>query len=537
MLAKASMAGAPIDDGAGRVRSASLRKKDRFVSNSDSALVSGMTIRPQAAADRRAHAARQYVRRPLALAMAAALATSGCGLGDKVGNMFSSSGPKPGTAGYIKGFLGGVAADEPRAVVVAQEVLSAGGNAADAAVALGFALAVTLPSRAGLGGGGGCIAYSPSDKSINQGVPEAILFVPPAPEGVAGRSDRPAALPMLARGLFALHAKYGQRPFESLLGSAEQMARFGVPASRALVRDIQTVAGPLAADPNARAVFVPGGQPLAEGGNLQQPELATTIAQIRVAGVGDMYQGTLAHRIEDGSVLAGGPLTVAQLRTALPRAAPALVLTAGTDSVAFLPPPADGGLAAAAAFSVLQEKPNDFDAAQARALAVAATWRASGGDPMTVLRQPASGGSLPSLPASTTFATLDKDGNAVVCALTMNNLFGTGRIVPGTGLLLAASPASVPPPLLAAGLAWNSNLRGFRAEAGGSGQSGAPMAVAVGLLRALRSNAPPNPMGPTPVPDPGRVNAIACTGYLPDDTRSCGWATDPRGAGLATGGG
>ena len=62
---------------------------------------------------------------------------------------------------------------------------------------------------------------------------------------------------MLARGLFALHARYGRQPFESLLAPAEQMARFGVPISRALVRDLAIVAGPLSADPNARAVFTP----------------------------------------------------------------------------------------------------------------------------------------------------------------------------------------------------------------------------------------------------------------------------------------
>ena len=86
----------------------------------------------------------------------------------------------------------------------------------------------------------------------------------------------------------------------------------------------------------------------------------------------------------------------------------------------------------------------------------------------------------------------------------MNNLFGTGRILPGLGFLAAASPASVPPPLLAAGLAWNDNIKAFRAEAGGSGQSGASLAAAVGLINTLRTN---RPMA-VPVPEPGRANVL-----------------------------
>src|SRR4029079_1964813 len=97
---------------------------------------------------------------------------------------------------------------------------------------------------------------------------------------------------------------------------------------------------------------------------------------------------------------------------------------------------------------------------------------------------------LPPLPASTSFATLDKKGNAVACALSMDNLFGTGRVLPGLGVLLAASPAAVPTPLYAAAIAWNENTHAFRATVGGSGQAGAPMAVAVGMLDALRSAQP-----------------------------------------------
>ncbi len=73
------------------------------------------------------------------------------------------------------------------------------------------------------------------------------------------KTDRPAAVPMLARGMFGLYARYGRRPFETLISPAEQLARFGTPASRAFISDLSLVSAPLLADPNARAVFAPGG--------------------------------------------------------------------------------------------------------------------------------------------------------------------------------------------------------------------------------------------------------------------------------------
>jgi len=167
-----------------------------------------------------------------------------------------------------------------------------------------------------------------------------------------------------------------------------------------------------------------------------------------------------------------------------------------------------------------------------RALAVAARWRSGHEDPEVLLRgSDVSSAGLPALPASTSFATLDRDGNAVVCALSMDNLFGTGRILPGLGFLLAASPVAVPPPLYAAALAWNPSIHAFRAGVGGSGQAGAPLALAVALSNALRSGTPM----PAPVPEPGRATVIACSRYLPGDPGSCGWAEDPREPGLAVG--
>lgn len=467
---------------------------------------------------------------------ACALAVAGCEtVGSATDSMFGGGKPSEGTPGHVSGFLGAVAADEPRAVLLARDVLSAGGTAADAAVALGFALAVTLPSRAGLGSGGACLAYAPDRRSVNGGVPEAILFMPVAAGAGGGtgaaRTDRPAAVPMLPRGLFALHARYGKRPLETLIAPAEQLARFGIPVSRAFMRDFAVVATPLLADPNTRAVFAPGGQPVQEGAQLIQLELGATLGQLRASGVGDLYQGGLARRLEAVSGSVGVGMSMADLRGALPRLAVPITLRHGNDEVAFLPPPADGGLAAAAAFQTLTANPADLTGAQARANGMAVAWRTRGGDPMALLGETMPDAGAPAMPASTSFTTLDREGNAVTCALTMGNLFGTGRMAPTMGFLVAASPHAVTPPLLAGAIAYNARLRAFRAVVGGSGQAGAPAAVAVAMMNTLRSQ---QPMAAA-VPEPGRANVIGCAGYLPDSERSCAWATDPRGAGLAQG--
>jgi gamma-glutamyltranspeptidase/glutathione hydrolase len=399
------------------------------------------------------------------LALILSLSLSGCGAVKAVKTTVLGSddnGPK-----ILPGFIGGVVADEPRAALAAKQILALGGNAADAAVTLGFMLAVTLPSRVSLGGGGACVAYQPGESTPNKGVPEAIMFVPPAPASRGG--DRPAAVPMLARGLYLLAARYG------------------FPVSRALAVDLATVAGPLISDATARAVFAPDGVPLTEGGRLQQPDLGGTLAQIRTVGVGDMYAGLLGHKLVEAMAQAGGPITVADLRSALAALVPALVRDAGHDHVDFLPLPADGGLAAAAAFDVLEHDPSAVQQAGAASEAAASRFRTASGTVSadTLLTQAGAAPALPPLPASTSFVVVDRKGGAVACALTLNNLFGTGRIAPGTGILLAASPAVKPPPLLSSAIAWNENIHAFRAAVAGSGQNAAGLAVASGLAQAL----------------------------------------------------
>ncbi|HEY8611987.1 MAG TPA: gamma-glutamyltransferase [Roseomonas sp.] len=427
------------------------------------------------------------------------VALTGCSTLDRVGSALGG-GPsvQPGQQGYVRGFLGNVAAEEPRAALVARDILSAGGSAADAAVAAGFTLAVTLPSRAGLGGGGACLGYDPRRNEV-----EAFLFQPGARASAPQGADRPAAVPMMARGLFALHARQGRLPFERAMAPAEQLARFGTPVSRALAADLAAVSGPLLADPVTSAVFAPGGTPVSEGGSLTQQDLATTLGSIRTAGVGDFHQGGLARRVEEGSAAAGGFLTVAEMRAAVPQAVPPVQERLGSDILSVLPASADGG-------------------------ATLAAFRAAGAGQAA----PVVGGGFG---ATTSIVVQDRDGGAVACAFTMNNLFGTGRTVPGMGFLLAAAPGlgSVQAPPLGAILLSNTSVQTMRYVGAGSGQGAAPAAAGgpaglhlvrrVPLAQAVASGAP----------EPGRGTAITCQGSV--SASNCSAVADPRGFGLATG--
>ncbi|MCA3274186.1 MAG: gamma-glutamyltransferase [Roseomonas sp.] len=405
-----------------------------------------------------------------------------------------------GTPGHVSGFLGGVAADEPRAAIVARDILSGGGSAVDAAVAGAFTMAVTLPSRAGLGGGGACVALD-----AQRGTARAIIFPAGARTEIPQGTDRPAALPAMARGLFALHLNAGRFRIEDLIRPAEDLARLGTEISRTLADDLAVVAGPLLADPSARQVFArPGGGVLRLDDRITQPDLSATLAQLRAAplGIGDLYQGSLAERLVEGSIMSGGGLTEVELRTTRVRVGGPSRSALGSDLV-LLSTEASSGMAGALQAAMAGQIPGVDGAAGAGA-----------------------GASL---------ITLDREGNAVSCAFSMNNLFGTGRIVPGTGILLAAAPgigqvqaAPLPVAILA-----RPDLRRFRAAASGSGGQAALAATAMPLAAVQRRGGPADPFAA--VPAPGRGVTISCAGLVPTNGPACIGAADPRGGGVALG--
>ena len=138
-----------------------------------------------------------------------------------------------GVVGYVEGNFGGVVSDEPTAALIARDVLSAGGTAADAAVALYFTLSVTYPSAAGLGGGGVCIVHDGATTKV-----EAIDFTTGRPARRPLDGGPEFAVPGSVRGMAALHARYGRLRWSQVVQPAERLARFGHPISRAFAREI-----------------------------------------------------------------------------------------------------------------------------------------------------------------------------------------------------------------------------------------------------------------------------------------------------------
>ena len=484
-------------------------------------------------------------------------------------------------------FAGAVVADEPHAVLAAREVLAAGGSAADAAAALTFALAVTYPSAAGLGGGGQCLVYARGEDG--DGIASLDFLpgrqAPPAGGGLA------IAVPGTVRGMDALQARYGRLRWSQTLVAAERLAALGHPASRALVRDLAAGAEALFRDPAARFLFgAHGGGPIAEGRTIVQPDLAALLERLRLAGGAEFYSGHTARLLEDAVARAGGVLDAAALERYRPRWRGTVSVPFGDEELHTVP--GAGGAVAAAIWALAGADGRYGEAGaagRARLLAdavlrgfasppasaegaldpasLAPETSGEGGDEATT-----AGGARPGLGAvpTTSFAVVDRRGMAVACGLTMNGLFGAGKIAPGTGIVLAAAPEPDLPPPLAPVVLVNRNSRQVFLAAGAGGGEAAPSALGTVLLELLDGERPlgaalaaprlhrggaPDGLTVEPALDAaarsalaerghrvvevaaiGRVNAIHCPDGLPRSPESCRYASEPRGFGIAAGG-
>ncbi len=406
---------------------------------------------------------------------------------------FAQSTPDPETdivrlAGTIKPVVaknGMVTTQEAIATRVGVEILERGGNAVDAAVAVGFALAVTHPRAGNLGGGGFFVIWLAKQQ---QAVALDFREIAPAAINVKSFLDengKPSSakatstglgvgVPGSVSGLATALEKFGSGKFTlaDLIAPAMKLARDGIPVESDLERSINFFQKTLMRWPSSAKIFVKDGAPLKKGDLLVQRDLANTLEAIAKRGPEAFYKGEIAEKIARAVREAGGVMTaddLAKYKTEI------LEVVRGNYSgydILSMPPPSSGGALLVQLLNILEGF--DFkggpNAPHTLHLMVEAMKRAYAdraeffGDPAFVnvpldrliskeyaarvraginLSQttPSSqikAGLTPKKEGENTthFSILDKDGNAVAATVTLNLNFGLGLVAEGTGVLL-----------------------------------------------------------------------------------------------------
>ena len=528
-----------------------------------------------------------------ALAMMAALlpALSGCGSGpvasvspnsnDRLQSTRAAGnpqevGPFNGGGWFSADLRGAAVTDEPRAALVARDILAAGGNAADAAVGAYFALAVTMSSAAGLGGGGVCLVHDAEKETT-----DVFDFLPRAAKGGL------VAVPGNVRGMAAINARYGRLPWARLVTPGASLAGNGAAVSRAFSVELEAAGSRLSEDPLMAEIFTKDSAPLKEADNLRQVDLGAALERIRVGGVNEFYSGPLGRTLSDAAQSIGAPLTIEDLRAAKTVVYAPAAIEVGDQELFFPAPPSAGGVLAAQMVTALEQvdasKPAEVAKAVNGLIADRNSWMKPGGDaskPVNDLvssdhvraainaKLDAPGVAVNENPSATGLVTMDSEGQGVACEFTMNAPFGSARIAPGTGIILAPAPneqgagfSALGPVMLA-----NNNSGRLYFLAAGSGGTPADIAKAMVFDAVLNQEKPMDTAmqagrlfadgagtvyvedavagGQVAIAGAGfkvepadklaRVNAIYCPKSTPDSPDTCQFRNDYRGNGLLT---
>ena len=374
-----------------------------------------------------------------------------------------------------------IASGHHLATEAGHEILAAGGNAFDAAVAVSATLSVVEPISSGLGGGGFFLLHDAKtgkqtmidarEMAPASGVPSAYL-------DKDGNLDRDrsvngpwsAGVPGLPAALVELSTKHGKLPLARALAPAIRVAREGFPVYARMARGYATRAEVMARYPGTREVFLRNGKPIAEGDIFKQPELAGTLERLAADGFDGFYKGTTGKLLLKGVNDAGGKWTAKDLTSYHVKEREPIHFKYRNWNLTTASPPSSGGIALASMLQILEGWDlNAMDEAQRAHLVVEAMRRAYRdrtfflGDPDFVkipqktlasadyaqgLRStihPAkatpsdllSGEPTPLEDEETThFSIIDAEGNRVGGTQTVNLLYGSGLIPKGTGVLL-----------------------------------------------------------------------------------------------------
>lgn len=271
----------------------------------------------------------------------------------------------------VVGRGGMVASQSALATNVGLEVLRKGGNAVDAAIAIGLAQAVTLPRAGNLGGGGYMLVHIAAtaghparDLAINyygispRNMPLDYLL---GPDGKFDPS-RPAgfhnvAVPGTVAGLWEAHARYGTLPWAELVEPAIALAEDGVVLTDGEADATAARAHVLAEDPGAREAYLkPDGSSYRAGELFRQPHLAWSLRQVRDGGVDAFYRGELARKIVAGIRAGGGIIDEQDFAGYEVEVSEPVWSSYRGHRIAFAPPTASG-IAVAQALNMLEHFP------------------------------------------------------------------------------------------------------------------------------------------------------------------------------------
>lgn len=244
------------------------------------------------------------------------------------------------------------------------EVLKAGGSAIDAAIATGFALAVTYPAAGNIGGGGFMVIRFPDGRTtafdFREKAPlasHAQMFLDSAGEYSARihhNSHVAVGVPGTVAGFAKAHETYGKLPWAQLVEPAVRLAREGFLVPPGLARSLSSVLPQMERYPASVATYSKNGAPYAEGELFSQPDLAHTLERVMRAGRDGFYRGETARLIVEEMRRGGGLITEEDLaRYEAKERRPVTGTYRGYDIIS-MPPPSSGGIALIEMLNILE---------------------------------------------------------------------------------------------------------------------------------------------------------------------------------------
>ena len=258
-----------------------------------------------------------------------------------------------------------VVSEAPEASKVGEAVLASGGNAADAAVATAFALAVVHPSAGNLAGGGFAVIVGGGPKmtmnalDFRETAPAAAtetMFLGPdgKPTKDSREGDRASGVPGSVAGLFALHEKLGKKPWKELIAPAIALARDGFTVDSFLHHSIERAKDKLAKNPASAAMWLPNGKPREVGELVKQPDLQKVLERISEKGPDGFYKGETAQALLDEMKAGGGIMTAKDLESYKAEWREPIKIEYRGKEIVTMPPPSSGGVVIALTANMLR---------------------------------------------------------------------------------------------------------------------------------------------------------------------------------------